>query len=68
MKMRYAADIVTEIKKKDPGSAVTERMIRRLVKKGVIPSVDVGNGSRKLLDMDEVMKYLENPSQYRDNH
>ena len=68
MKMRYAADIAAEIKKKDPGSAVTERMIRGLAKKGVIPSVDVGNGSRKLLDMDEVMKYLENPSQYRDNH
>ena len=51
MKLRYADEAVKEIKQIDPSSAVTARMIRSLIKKQVIPSIPVGNGCRRLIDL-----------------
>ena len=62
MRMRYAADAAAEIRAVDPGSAVTERMIRNLALQGVIPSVYVGNGTRRLVDLDALLDYLEHPA------
>ena len=62
MRMRYAAEAAAEIRAADPGSAVTERMIRNLALQGVIPSVYVGNGTRRLVDLDALLAYLEHPA------
>lgn len=62
MRWRYAAKAVAEIRAVDPGSAVTERMVRKLALQGIIPSVVVGNGTRRLVDLDALLVYLEHPA------
>lgn len=68
MKLRYADEAVKEIKQMDPSSAVTARMIRSLIKKEVIPSIPVGNGCRRLIDLDVLMDYLSDPTKYGDKY
>ena len=58
MRWRYAGEAAAEIIAADPGSAVTERMIRNLARQGVIPSLSVGNGTRHLIDLDALLDYL----------
>ena len=43
-------------------------MIRSLIKKQVIPSIPVGNGCRKLIDLDVLMDYLSDPTKYGDKY
>lgn len=64
MRWRYAGEAAAEIKAADPGSAVTERMIRNLIKRGVIPAISPGIGTRKMVDLDLLLQYLEDPEHY----
>lgn len=60
-RMRFINQAVDELKRLDPDSPVSARMVRSLVKSGKIPSVPVGNGTRRLLNFDMLLEYLENP-------
>lgn len=62
-RMRTAAQAYRQIKQEDPGSDVTESQIRRLVKKGIIKSLSID--SRILIDYDELLAYLRNPTEDR---
>ena len=53
-RMRYISQL-------DPNSPVSARLIKRLVNQGIIPSVPVGNGNRRLINFDALLEYLENP-------
>lgn len=60
-RMRFPAQALEELRKLDPNTAVSLRMIRRLVNSGAVPSVPVGTGNRKLLNFDALLDYLESP-------
>lgn len=60
-RMRFVGQAVEELKRIDPDSQVSARMVRSLVKSGKIPSVPVGNGTRRLLNFDALLEFLENP-------
>ena len=62
-RMRTAAQAYRQIKQEDPGSNVTESQIRSLVKKGIIKSLSID--SRTLIDYDELLAYLRNPTEDR---
>ncbi len=62
IRMRFPAQALEELRKTDPDTPVSLKMIRRLVKTGVIPSIPVGNGNRRLLNFDALLAYLENPT------
>lgn len=61
-RMRFPAQALEELRKTDPDTPVSLKMIRSLVKTGVIPSIPVGNGNRRLLNFDALLEYLEHPS------
>lgn len=65
IRMRFPAQALEELRKTDPDTPVSLKMIRRLVKTGVIPSIPVGNGNRRLLNFDALLAYLENPTESR---
>ena len=60
-RMRFIGQAVEELKRLDPDSPVSARMVRSLVKSGQIPSVPIGNGTRRLLNFDALLEFLENP-------
>ena len=60
-RMRFPAQALDELRKIDPETPVSLRRIRGLVKSGTIPSVPVGNGTRRLLNFDALLEFLENP-------
>lgn len=60
-RMRFPAQALDELRRIDPATPVSLRMIRCLVRTGAIPSVPVGNGTRRLLNFDALLDYLENP-------
>lgn len=68
LRIPHHLEAVKEIKQIDPSSAVTARMIRSLIKKEVIPSIPVGNGCRRLIDLDVLMDYLSDPTKYGDKY
>ena len=57
-RMRFPQQVVEELRRIDPNTQVSEKMIRRLMAQGVIPSVAVGNGRRKLTSLDAVIEHL----------
>lgn len=59
-RMRTAPEIVSELKNLDPCTAMTVSGVRRLAKEGKLHSVKVGN--RILINLDQVLDYLNNPS------
>lgn len=61
VRMRYITQAVTELHQLDPNTPVNARLIKRLVNQGIIPSVPVGNGNRRLINFDTLLEYLENP-------
>lgn len=61
VRMRFAAQALDELRKLDPETPVTLRLIKQLMRTGAIPSVPVGNGNRRLLNLDALVAYLENP-------
>lgn len=60
-RMRFPADALAELRKIDPDTPVSLSMIRRLVKTGVVPSVPVGAGKRRLVNFDSLIEFLSNP-------
>lgn len=60
-RMRFPAQALDELRRIDPDTPVSLRMIRGLVRTGAIPSVPVGNGTRRLLNFDALLEFLENP-------
>lgn len=61
VRMRYITQAVAELHQLDPNTPVNARLIKRLVNHGIIPSVPVGNGNRRLINFDALLEYLENP-------
>ena len=61
VRMRYITQAVAELHQLDPNTPVNARLIKRLVNQGIIPSVPVGNGNRRLINFDALLEYLENP-------
>ena len=59
LRIRMMKEAYEEIKKSDPGTAVTMNYIRKLVISGVVPSMRAG--SRYLINMDDLESYLSNP-------
>ncbi len=60
-RMRYISQAVSEIYQLDPNSPVSARLIKHLVNQGIVPSVPVGNGTRRLINLDALLEYFENP-------
>lgn len=56
-KIRTVAEAVEEIKKIDPGTAITARFIKEGIATGKIPVIRVGN--KILVNMASVFMYLE---------
>lgn len=59
VRMRFPAQALEQLRKDDPDTPVTLNLIRTLVRRGDIPSVQVGRGS--LINYDALLAYLENP-------
>lgn len=55
-RMRTAEGALQIIKDQDPDTAVTLRLIRRLISTGEFPSVPVGR--KKLINVDALLEYL----------
>ena len=56
-RLRTMKTAYEEIKKMDPGTAITEWAIRRAVTEGYIPSRRVGN--KYVFDLDSLIDYFE---------
>ena len=56
-RMRTAEGALAVIKAAAPGTAVTLRFIRGLIKTGTVPHVPVGR--KKLVDVDRLLDYLK---------
>ena len=56
-RMRTIQEAAAELRKIDPGTAVTPYRIRQLVLDGTIPHVKAGN--KRLVNLDTLLHYLE---------
>lgn len=56
-RMRTIGEAAAELRKIDPGTAVTPYRIRQLVLDGTIPHVKAGN--KRLVNLDTLLRYLE---------
>ena len=56
-RMRTIGEAAAELRKIDPGTAVTPYRIRQLVLDGSIPHVKAGN--KRLVNLDTLLPYLE---------
>lgn len=63
-RMRGIADAAAEIRAADPNTAITPHFLRRLVKTKTIPCVQCG--AKYLVNMDELERYLQNPTPLRE--
>ena len=61
-RMRFAAQAVREIRQLDPNSQISVRFVRNLIATGAVPSVPVGCGNRRLVNLDALLDYLEHPT------
>lgn len=57
VRMRYASQILEEIKKSDPDTSISVGFIKKLAKTGVIRTYNTGRCT--LICMDDVLSYLE---------
>ena len=55
-RMRTISEAASELRKIDPGTAVTPYRIRQLVLAGEIPCVTAGN--KRLVNMETLLRYL----------
>ena len=62
-RMRFPAQALEELRKTDPETQISLKLIRKLVHSGVIPSIPVGNGRRRLLNYDALLAYLVHPTE-----
>ena len=58
--MRTITESIAAIREADPQTAFTETALRRMVKKGEIPSVK--SGCKYLVNLDVLIDYLNNPT------
>lgn len=58
-RMRFAQQAYEEIRKDDPNSPISLRMIRTLAASGKVPVVMIGR--RRLINYDALLAYLDNP-------
>lgn len=58
-KMRTLPEAVTLLKELDPGTAVTLTALRRMVKRGELPAVEIA--SKRLINFDMLLDKLSNP-------
>lgn len=56
-RMRTIQEAAAELRRIDPGTAVTPYRIRQLVLDGTIPHVKAGN--KRLVNLDTLLNYLE---------
>ena len=61
IRMRFPQQALEELRRIDPQTPVSLSFIRRLVKTGAVPSVPVGAGRRRLVNLDALIEYLSNP-------
>ena len=61
VRMRFPAQALEELRRDDPDTPVSLKMIRRLMKTGAVPSVPVGGGTRRLINYDALLAYLAAP-------
>lgn len=61
IRMRFPQQALEELRRIDPQTPVSLSFIRRLVKSGAVPSVPVGAGRRRLVNLDALIEYLSNP-------
>jgi len=54
--MRTIKEALNEIRHADPGTSITEHMLRRLILDNAIPSVKLGG--KHLIDLDKLYDYL----------
>lgn len=59
LRIRLIKEAYEEIKKADPGTAITMNYVRKLVVSGAVWSIRVGR--RYLINMDDLEDYLANP-------
>ena len=59
LRIRMMKEAYEEIKKADPGTAITMNYICKLIISGAVPSMRAG--SRYLINMDDLENYLANP-------
>lgn len=62
VRIRTIPKAVEEIKAQDPGTYINVPLLRKWVKKGIIPAVPTG-GSHVLLDMDKLESFLAGENQ-----
>ena len=55
-RMRTAEGAMALIRKEDPGTAITLRAIRRVIREGRVPYVPVG--AKKLVSVDALLRYF----------
>lgn len=58
-RMRTIQEAAAELRRLDPGTAITPHYIRRLVLDGTIPHVRAGN--KRLVNLDMLLSYLSAP-------
>lgn len=58
VRIRTIASAAAEIKKEDPGTAITPYYIRRLIENGEVRSIS--DGVKLLVDFDDLMRFLCN--------
>lgn len=65
-RMRYPKDAAKYFKEKDPGTVVSENLIRRLILKDIVPSVKLGEGSRpvRMVNLDLLELYFDDPNAF----
>lgn len=56
-RMRTTTGIVVELKKLDPGTDVTENLVRQLVKSDAVPVVWAG--SKALINLDDILELFQ---------
>ena len=62
-RMRFPAQALEELRRLDPQTLVSLKMIRRLVNIGAVPSIRVGNGNRRLVNLDALLDFLAHPTE-----
>lgn len=65
VQLRYAAEILAEIKKVDPNTSISIGFIKRLAKTGVVRTRCVGKCT--LIALDDVISFLEGGEATKDD-
>jgi len=61
VRLRLLDEVIPEIKKVDPDTALTKNAVRQMGISGIVPTVSAGR--KRLYNLDALLEYLSNPSQ-----